>query len=226
MIQLHSPHSSLQRTSASLSGIHHSLSSTRCLSGQSASHSRHEGMPEAVSHGMTASERYKGALMHPEGPGDRRPTALQIIDDEALQGQLEGCVALITGGAGALGTETAVALHAAGCQVPLSRSEIRTATCSATHLCQAHDVLQVVLAVKQQSRGTAAIQRVEEANQNLQCCGSVTSLEADLAVLETVRKLAADFRAQHSRLDIVINNAGAGLHNKLRQILHQPMHSL
>ena len=38
--------------------------------------------------------------------------------------------------------------------------------------------------------------------------GDVTIMEMDLADLSSVRKFAADFAAQHDRLDLLINNAG------------------
>lgn len=38
--------------------------------------------------------------------------------------------------------------------------------------------------------------------------GSVEALQADFALQAQVRKLAADFRARHARLDVLINNAG------------------
>ncbi|KAJ4297947.1 hypothetical protein N0V90_005846 [Kalmusia sp. IMI 367209] len=52
-----------------------------------------------------------------KGPGDARPTALQIVQDNDLIGTLTGKVALITGVSSGLGIETAKALKAAGVHV-------------------------------------------------------------------------------------------------------------
>lgn len=41
--------------------------------------------------------RYAAAHVKPEGPGDSRPTALDIVRDEELVGKLVGRVVLITG---------------------------------------------------------------------------------------------------------------------------------
>ncbi|KAJ5295349.1 hypothetical protein N7508_010170 [Penicillium antarcticum] len=43
--------------------------------------------------------RYAEAHKNPQGPGDARPVAQQIISDEGLEGQLTGHTILITGAA-------------------------------------------------------------------------------------------------------------------------------
>ncbi|KAF4811067.1 WW domain-containing oxidoreductase [Colletotrichum siamense] len=64
--------------------------------------------------------RYIAAHQNPQGPGDSRPTALQIIEDEGLAGDgLSGKTALVTGANRGIGLETARALHAAGATVYL-----------------------------------------------------------------------------------------------------------
>ncbi|KAH7215672.1 hypothetical protein DER44DRAFT_764743 [Fusarium oxysporum] len=61
--------------------------------------------------------RYTEVHAKPQGPGDARPTALQIVKDEDLLGKLKGTVVLITGGNQGIGLETARALHATGATV-------------------------------------------------------------------------------------------------------------
>lgn len=59
--------------------------------------------------------RYRTAHTNPKGPGDARPTALQVIKDEHLEdGSLSEKVILITGCSSGLGVETARALKATG----------------------------------------------------------------------------------------------------------------
>ncbi|KAH8673571.1 hypothetical protein BX600DRAFT_480032 [Xylariales sp. PMI_506] len=58
--------------------------------------------------------RYAASHIKPKGPGDKRPTALQIVRDERREGDLEGKVILITGCSSGLGIETARALKATG----------------------------------------------------------------------------------------------------------------
>ncbi|KAE9383545.1 hypothetical protein BT96DRAFT_39741, partial [Gymnopus androsaceus JB14] len=53
----------------------------------------------------------------PEGPGDARPTALQIIQDCSLLNALGGKVIFVTGTSSGIGIETVRALHATGADV-------------------------------------------------------------------------------------------------------------
>lgn len=60
---------------------------------------------------------YAEAHVSPQGPGDARPTALQIIKDNNLIGELTGRVALVTGVSSGIGIETAKALKTTGMHV-------------------------------------------------------------------------------------------------------------
>ncbi|SPJ76900.1 related to reductases [Fusarium torulosum] len=66
------------------------------------------------------ADRYVTVHESPNGPGDLRPTAMQIIKDEQLQGKLAGCNAFLTGCSSGIGTETAKALHLAGANLYLT----------------------------------------------------------------------------------------------------------
>ncbi|KAI8833761.1 short-chain dehydrogenase [Chytridium lagenaria] len=58
------------------------------------------------------------------GPGDARPTALQIIKDQDLEGKLVGKVFLITGCSSGIGVETARAIHATGADVYITVRDV------------------------------------------------------------------------------------------------------
>ncbi|KAF2263199.1 short-chain dehydrogenase [Lojkania enalia] len=63
------------------------------------------------------SQPYAEAHKVTKGPGDARPTALQIVRDNDLEGKLQGKVALVTGVSSGIGIPTALALKAAGMHV-------------------------------------------------------------------------------------------------------------
>ena len=63
------------------------------------------------------SSRYAESHKSPQGPGDSRPTALDIVKDEGLEGKLSDKVFLITGCSSGLGIETARALSATGAKL-------------------------------------------------------------------------------------------------------------
>lgn len=64
--------------------------------------------------------RYADSHKQTAGPGDARPTALQIIRDEGLEGALHDKVFLITGCSAGIGVETARAIAATGARVFLA----------------------------------------------------------------------------------------------------------
>ncbi|KAK4121918.1 hypothetical protein N657DRAFT_657438 [Parathielavia appendiculata] len=60
---------------------------------------------------------------NPQGAGDARPTALQIIQDEGVQGKLAGKVIVIAGATSGIGVETARALKATGATLLLTDAQ-------------------------------------------------------------------------------------------------------
>ncbi|GAB7355159.1 hypothetical protein MBLNU459_g5728t1 [Dothideomycetes sp. NU459] len=68
---------------------------------------------------------YASVHENPAGPGDARPSALQIIEDEKLKGKWSDKVILITGSSAGIGVETAKALHATGAKLFLAVRDIK-----------------------------------------------------------------------------------------------------
>ena len=79
--------------------------------------------------------RYAAAHANPQGPGDARPTALQIVEDENVLGKLLGKVIVITGTSSGIGIETARALSTTGATLFLT----------ARDKSKAHDALSGIL---------------------------------------------------------------------------------
>lgn len=70
------------------------------------------------------SSRYAESHKSPNGPGDSRPTALDIVKDEGLEGKLSDKVFLVTGCSSGLGIETARALSATGAKLFLGVRDV------------------------------------------------------------------------------------------------------
>ena len=73
-------------------------------------------MPSS-SYKPASQSRYAETFKDPQGPGDARPTALQIVKDEGLEGKLGDKVMLITGCSSGIGIETARAMAATGARL-------------------------------------------------------------------------------------------------------------
>jgi len=71
--------------------------------------------------------RYEAIHESPNGPGDSRPTALQIIQDEKLANKLTNKKILITGCSSGIGTETAKALFTTGATLYLTARDLSKA---------------------------------------------------------------------------------------------------
>src|SRR5215213_9233849 len=91
---------------------------------------------------------------------------------------MDGKVCLITGATSGIGKATAMGLANMGASV--------------------------VMVGRDRGRGEAALAEIKEGSTN----ASVDLLLADLSSQEEVRWLAGEFKEAHSRLDVLINNAG------------------
>ncbi|KZL67435.1 short-chain dehydrogenase [Colletotrichum incanum] len=126
--------------------------------------------------------RYAAAHQNPQGPGDARPTALRIVQDEGLVGNLTGKIIIVTGANQGIGLETARALYATGATI--------------------------LLGVRSLAKGKQAIEDIT-ASEGLGGKGALHLVEMSLDSLESVREGAQDFLAKSGgHLNILILNAG------------------
>jgi NAD(P)-dependent dehydrogenase (short-subunit alcohol dehydrogenase family) len=80
----------------------------------------------------------------------------------------------------------------------------------ATALALAQQGARVVLVARNRDKGLAALADIQAASGST----DVELLVADLASLAQVRRLAAEFKARHDRLHVLINNAGVLVPNR------------
>jgi NAD(P)-dependent dehydrogenase (short-subunit alcohol dehydrogenase family) len=121
---------------------------------------------------------YLSRFEDPQGPGDQRPTAAEVIKDLRAEGSLEGKVVLITGGTGGLGLETAKSLRATGAKI--------------------------FITARSEEKGKAAVAALSSDGKG----AAVEFVVMDLASLKNVRSAAAEFEKRSDRLDVLITNAG------------------
>ena len=98
----------------------------------------------------------------------------------ATSGSMKGRTCLVTGASGGIGKETAVGLAKLGATV--------------------------VMVSRDSERGKAALSDVRRRSGG---SNDVHLMLADLASLQAVRSLAAEFRERHQQLHVLVNNAGA-----------------
>ena len=126
--------------------------------------------------------RYAAVHVDPQGAGDARPTAMQIVQDEGLVGQLAGKVMLITGGSAGIGAETFRAFHATGARV--------------------------LLTVRDVEKGQQVVDSILSDNR---CSGSkadINLIKMELSSLDSVRAGAQEILRKTDTLNVLVNNAG------------------
>ncbi|KAM0248823.1 hypothetical protein ACHAQJ_009309 [Trichoderma viride] len=124
--------------------------------------------------------RYVDAHISPQGMGDTRPTALQVVQDEGLVDGLQGKAFLVTGANDTTGLETARALHATGARV--------------------------IITTRSADKSARSIQSIIESNGGVK--GGLEAVTMELGDLASVRNAAKEILAKSPRLNGLICNAG------------------
>ena len=98
---------------------------------------------------MAPHNKYLAAHTNPSGAGDARPTAMDIIRDEHMQGKLTGKVVLLTGGGAGIGIETARAMAATGATLFITARDVSKARAALEHVLEENQY--TLIAVEQSS---------------------------------------------------------------------------
>ncbi|KAK3329133.1 putative short-chain dehydrogenase [Apodospora peruviana] len=115
----------------------------------------------------------------PKGPGDARPTAMRVLEDNDAIGKWQGRVVLVTGGTSGIGEETVRSLHATGADVYFTARDMDKAE-------------KVAGEIQKSSSGT----------------GKIIGIPMDLDSLDSVKEAALIFLSKSKKLNVLINNAG------------------
>ena len=131
------------------------------------------------------SGRYNPVHASPSGPGDARPTALQIVHDNNLVGGLQGKIVLLTGGSNGIGVEEVRALAMTGATVIFTSRDLP----------------------KGEKVKNDILKQWNEASVNPR----IEVLKMDLKSLKSVREAAEAFKKRFEGLNVLVNNAGIAL---------------
>lgn len=127
---------------------------------------------------MALNAHYANDHRNPNGPGDARPTALKIIRDQGLDGELLGKVFFVTGCTSGIGTETARALHVTGADVYFTGRD--------------------------EKAGHNLVERLTKDGKP----GKVVFIKLDMTSLASVQEAASRFKGMSDKLNGLICNAG------------------
>ncbi len=126
---------------------------------------------------MARTAPYSQLHADPQGPGDARPTALQVLQEDKLLDALSHLTILVTGGSSGIGVETVRAAYATGARV--------------------------FFTARDYAKGEKVVANVAGANSD----SRLQLLHLDLASLDSVRHMAEVFLQQSDTLNVLINNA-------------------
>lgn len=130
------------------------------------------------------SGRYASLHTNPQGPGDARPTSLQILQDNDAISHFNGKVFLVTGGSNGLGVDEVKMFAKAGARVFFTSRDLAKGK-------RVRD--QIVKELK--SEESEFLPRIEV-------------IQMELQSFKSVRKAAEEFRSRSAKLNVLVNNAG------------------
>jgi NAD(P)-dependent dehydrogenase (short-subunit alcohol dehydrogenase family) len=130
------------------------------------------------------SNRYASVFADPQGEGDARPTAFQIVKDNDVVGKLNDKVVFLTGGSNGIGIDEVKNLARTGAQVFFTSRDLTKGK-----------KVQESLLSELKSEGLVKEPRIEV-------------VQMDLDSLDSIRAGAEEFKSKSDKLNILVNNAG------------------
>lgn len=129
-----------------------------------------------------STSRYAADHASPSGPGDARPTAAQVIDDDSLVAALRGKTILVTGGSSGLGVDIVRQLARTGAKVYFTSRDL--------------------------AKGAKLKEDLEREASEEGREIDVEVLEMELGDLGSVKRAAEEFKGKSQGLNVLVNNAG------------------
>lgn len=130
------------------------------------------------------SERYASLHTDPKGPGDVRPTSLQILDDNDAIGRFKDKVFLVTGGSNGLGVDEVKMFAKAGAQVFFTSRDL----------------------LKGEGVRDGLLKELKSEQPDFE--PRIEVIQMDLLKFESVKKAAAEFKSKSDKLNVLVTNAG------------------
>lgn len=132
-------------------------------------------------------DRYAAVHASRNGPGDARPTALQIVEDEYRDGKTDSAelTIVMTGATSGIGYETARALYATGAKLFITARDAN----------KAKSAIEKIV---------SSIPPIEGRRYQ-----GIEAVSMDMDSLASVRRAAREILNRTEHIDILINNAGA-----------------
>ncbi|XXG95599.1 hypothetical protein Hte_001867 [Hypoxylon texense] len=113
------------------------------------------------------TSKYAAVHEQPNGPGDARPTASQIIDDYDLEGVLSGKVVLITGCSSGIGVDTARAIYRTGATIYVTARDVDKAKKALGNLTSSSRIYFLALDLSSLASVRAAAERFKSKSSQL-----------------------------------------------------------
>ncbi|KAI4112678.1 MAG: hypothetical protein LQ338_008285, partial [Usnochroma carphineum] len=152
---------------------------------------------QAFSASTFMPSRYAAVNANPGGPGDARPSALDIVKDEGLKEKLSDRVALVTGCSSGIGIETARAMAATGAKVLCTVRDMKKGETALADILEPGHVELVEMDLNSLDSVRAAAQEVLSKTQTLNILVNNAGIMAVPNLVKTYDGFESQFGTNH-----------------------------